>query len=70
MIHSAAIRRIRASTFWTASIARIRISTTPANNRVNPPIVKNKGHSIEPSMLELVSPMLCPWCNVFHHTTE
>ena len=37
---------------------------------LKPPSVKKSGQSIDPSIVELVSPMLCPWCSVFHQITE
>src|SRR5207248_1949 len=68
-IHSA-ILRIRASALETARIARIRISTIAAKNRVKPRSVNGSGQSIEPAMVDEVRPMLSPWWSVFHHTTE
>src|SRR3546814_6342611 len=65
-----ASRRNRASTRCAATSARIRINTTPAKNSVAPASVQNSGHRIAESIVEPVSPMLCPWCSVFHQRSE
>ena len=52
MVHSAAARRIRASTFASASSARMRISTAAPNRQVKPSAASGSGHRIELSMLE------------------
>ena len=57
----ALILRSRASTLVSASSARMRISTAAPNRQLKPTMVSGSGHSRLLSMLDPVTPMLCPW---------